>query len=186
MVPFFKEGIDRGEKAFYVSECEMRTHLLQTLSLAGIDVSLAEKRGLLETKKWEEIYIREGRFDQDAMLVLIQDVLSQGREQGSALTRFVARMEWVIKYGMGLNELLEYEARLNQILPKFPDPVICVYDLAKFTAGSVMDILRTHPMVIIGGLMAENPFFVAPDLFLQELSERGAYTRQKTAPSGRA
>jgi hypothetical protein len=87
---------------------------------------------------------------------------------------------------MGLNELLEYEARLNQILPKFPDPVICVYDLAKFTAGPVMDILRTHPMVIIGGLMAENPFFVAPDLFLQELSERGAYTRQKTAPSGRA
>jgi hypothetical protein len=38
-----------------------------------------------------------------------------------------------------------------------------------------MDILRTHPMVIIGGLLQKNPFFVSPDVFLLELRERGAY-----------
>ena len=36
-----------------------------------------------------------------------------------------------------------------------------------------MDILRTHPMVIIGGILQENPFFVPPDEFLRELRERG-------------
>lgn len=35
-----------------------------------------------------------------------------------------------------------------------------------------MDILRTHPMVIIGGILQENPFFVPPDEFLRELEER--------------
>ena len=35
-----------------------------------------------------------------------------------------------------------------------------------------MDILRTHPMVIIGGILQENPFFVPPDEFLRELRER--------------
>ena len=35
-----------------------------------------------------------------------------------------------------------------------------------------MDILRTHPMVIIGGILQENPFFVPPDEFLGELRER--------------
>lgn len=35
-----------------------------------------------------------------------------------------------------------------------------------------MDILRTHPMVIIGGVLQENPFFVAPAEFLRELHER--------------
>ena len=35
-----------------------------------------------------------------------------------------------------------------------------------------MDILRTHPMVIIGGIVQENPFFVPPDEFLCELRER--------------
>jgi hypothetical protein len=35
-----------------------------------------------------------------------------------------------------------------------------------------MDVLRTHPMVIIGGLLQENPFFVPPDEFLRELRGR--------------
>ena len=37
-----------------------------------------------------------------------------------------------------------------------------------------MDIMRTHPMVIIGGIIHENPFFVPPDAMLKELQERTA------------
>jgi hypothetical protein len=32
--------------------------------------------------------------------------------------------------------------------------------------------LRTHPTVLIGGILHENPFFVPPDDFLRELRER--------------
>jgi hypothetical protein len=44
-----------------------------------------------------------------------------------------------------------------------------------------MDILRTHPMVILGGVLQRNPFFVPPAEFLAELRERGAYRSRKTA-----
>jgi hypothetical protein len=44
-----------------------------------------------------------------------------------------------------------------------------------------MDILRTHPMVIVGGVLQRNPFFVPPAEFLAELRERGAYRSRKTA-----
>jgi hypothetical protein len=176
IVPFLKEGIDRGEKVFCALDTKMRTHLLRKLSLAGVEVKSAAKRGQLEVKQCKKTYVRDGRFNQEAMLALIQDVLSQGREQGFALTRFVARMECVMVGRVGINELVEYEARLNQVLPKFRDPVVCVYNLTKFNAGVVLDILRTHPVVIIGDLVAENPFFVPPDVLLQELSERGAYS----------
>jgi hypothetical protein len=37
-----------------------------------------------------------------------------------------------------------------------------------------MDILRTHPMAIVGGVLRENPFFVPPDELLGELRQRGA------------
>lgn len=40
-----------------------------------------------------------------------------------------------------------------------------------------MDILRTHPMVIIGGVLQQNPFFVPPDRFLQELRARAVRPR---------
>jgi hypothetical protein len=35
-----------------------------------------------------------------------------------------------------------------------------------------MDVLRTHPMVIIGGILQDNPFFVPPEEMLQEIQER--------------
>jgi hypothetical protein len=58
------------------------------------------------------------------------------------------------------------------VFPKYKDPVICNYDLSKFSASFVMDIMRIHPVVIIGSILRENPFFVPPDQFLLELRER--------------
>ena len=40
-----------------------------------------------------------------------------------------------------------------------------------------MDILRTHPMVIIGGVLRENPFYVPPDEFLKEFRARTSNDR---------
>ena len=37
-----------------------------------------------------------------------------------------------------------------------------------------MDIMRTHPMVIIGGMLHRNPFFVSPEQFVPEFRERRA------------
>jgi hypothetical protein len=70
--------------------------------------------------------------------------------------------------------LLEYEARLNGVLSKHNGPVICNYDLSKVGASVAIDIMRTHPLVIIGGLLRENPFFVPPDQFLEEMRRRRA------------
>ena len=42
-------------------------------------------------------------------------------------------------------------------------------------ASVVMDILRTHPSVIVGGILQENPFFVPPDELLRELRRAQTY-----------
>jgi hypothetical protein len=116
--------------------------------------------------------LRGDCFDQDAMLALVEEVLQSGAASGYSLTRLVAHMEWALLDKPGVDDLLEYETRLNYLLPKHDDPVICTYDLSKFGAGVVMDIMRTHPVVIIGGVLQENPFFVPPDQFLLEIRER--------------
>ena len=38
----------------------------------------------------------------------------------------------------------------------------------------VMNIMRTHPTVIIDGILQENPFFVPTDEVLNELKARDA------------
>jgi hypothetical protein len=46
--------------------------------------------------------------------------------------------------------------------------------LSKFGGDTVIDIMRTHPMVIIGGNLYENPFYVPPEEFLHEARDRRA------------
>ena len=169
---FIKEGIVRGEKAFHVVDPKRRAAHLQHLAAAGVDVDGAQKSGQLEVRGWEHAYLRDGHFDQNRMLSLIEEVLSAGQDQGYPLTRLVANMEWALEDRAGVNDIVEYETRLNYILPKYRDPVICTYDLAQFNASVVMDMLRTHPVVIIGGILQENPLYVAPDAFLREIEQR--------------
>lgn len=176
LLPFVKEGIEGGEKAFHIIDPDQKSDYLRRQEAGGIDVATARDSGQYELRGWHEAYLREGHFDQEAMLSLIEDVLMGGRETGYARTRLVAHMEWALEDRPGVNDLVEYESRLNHILPKYGDPVICAYDTTRFSGGVVMDILRTHPMVIVGGLLRENPFFVPPDEFLRELEERSGRT----------
>jgi len=81
-------------------------------------------------------------------------------------------MEWALVDLPGVEDLIEFETRVNYVVPKYDDTVICAYDLSKFGASVVMDALRTHPVVIVGGLLQENPFFVPPDQFLHEIREQ--------------
>jgi hypothetical protein len=121
--------------------------------------------------------LRDDRFDQDAMLALIEDVLQLGSAAGYPLTRFVSSAEWNLVDKASIDRWLEYETRVNYVVSQHNDPVICTYDLSKFSASTVMDVMRTHPVVIIGGVLQENPFFVPPDQLLLELRERPRSTR---------
>jgi len=169
---FIKDGFDRGDKAFHLVNPELREEHLKRLARAGINVQNAMDTGQLEVRPWQDAYLHGDHFDQNAMLALIEEVLQSADTAGYPLTRLVAHMEWALLDKPGVDNLVEYETRLNYVLPKYDDPVICTYDLSKFPASMVMDIMRTHPVVIIGGILQENPFFVPPDQFLLELRER--------------
>jgi hypothetical protein len=179
---FFKEGFDRGDKAFHIVDPELRDEHLKRLADVGIDVERAMGTGQLQVRAWQECQFRNDRFDQDAMLALIEDVLQSGAAAGYPITRFLGHMEWALADAPGLDELsfLEFEARVNYVSPKYADPLVCAYDLSKFSASLIVDVLRTHPLVLIGGLLQHNPFFVSPDQLLLELRER-ATARRTTA-----
>src|SRR6267143_1320908 len=176
---FIKDGFDRGDKAFHLVDPEQREEHLRRLAEAGINVHRAIDTGQLEVRRWQDAYLRGDHFDQNAMLALIEEVLQSADTAGYPLTRLVAHMEWALLDKPVVDNLVEYETRLNYVLPKYDDPVICTYDLSKFPASMVMDIMRTHPVVIIGGILQENPFFVPPDQFLLEL--RGRRSVRKSA-----
>ncbi len=83
-------------------------------------------------------------------------------------------MEWAADGRSHVDDLIEFESRVNDVWRRHDDAVICTYDLAKIAGNTVIDIMRTHPMIIIGGILQHNPFFVPPEEFLREVRERRA------------
>lgn len=123
LLPFIKEGFGRGEKAFHIVKEDHHPEHRATLARAGITVAEAESSGQFVLRRWEDAYLRDGHFDQTQMLALIEEVLQSGKTEGYPLTRLVANMEWALEDRPGVNDIVEYETRLNFILPKYDDAV---------------------------------------------------------------
>jgi MEDS: MEthanogen/methylotroph, DcmR Sensory domain len=124
LMPFVAEGIRRGDNAYHIVDPALRSDHRRRLAEAGINVPGAEKTGQLQIKEWQDAYLREGHFDQERMLALIEEVLESGHARGTGLTRLVAHMEWALTDFPGVSDLVRYETRLNYLLPKYRDPVI--------------------------------------------------------------
>jgi hypothetical protein len=170
--PFISDGFRKGDRAFHIIDGMERQEHLRRLEELGIDVEATGRAGQLEVRGWEAAHLRPGWFDQHAMLSLVEEVLAESRSRGFPFTRWVANMGWALGEWRGVGDLVEYCTRLNYLVPKHEATVVCTYDLARFSASSVIDVLRTHPVAIIGGVVHENPFFVPPDELLVELEER--------------
>ncbi len=172
LLPFITEGFERGEKAVHVVDPDRRADHLSRLASVGIDPAAAQHTQQLALLQWHDAHLQDGVFDQGRTLRLMADIRQRSVEQGFPNTRFVTQMEWAVESGTPIDALLEYEARAN--LQPLQTPVVCAYDLTRFRGDTVVDIMRTHPMIIVGGMLQENPFFVPPDQFLRELHERAA------------
>ena len=169
---FIKDGFTKGEKAFHLVDPKRREDHLRRLAGAGIDVDEVTASGQLEVHPWEDGPLHGEQFDQDRWLAGFEEVLRSGPAAGYAKTRFLAQMEWALVDMPGIDDMIEFETRVNYVVPKYDHPVICSYDLSKFGASTVIYALRTHPVVIIGGLLQENPFYVDPDELLIELRQQ--------------
>jgi hypothetical protein len=170
LLPLIQEGIDRGEAAFHVIDPARRVDHLERLSRGGVDVDGLESSQQLEVRSWQETYLVDGHFDPDRMLKLLGEVLSK-RPSG---VRLVADMSWAIGRGPDVGALVEYEARFNETMPRYGDTVICTYDSARFAAATMLDILRAHPVVILGGYPQENGLYTSPAVLINELKTRAA------------
>jgi len=123
LMPFITEGFEHGDRAFHIVDPNHRPEHMERLREGGIDVDAAEQRGQLTVLRWQDAYLRGGHFDQNAMLALIEEVLTAGKEEGYDLTRLVANMEWALEDRPGVEDIVEYETRLNYVLPKYDDAV---------------------------------------------------------------
>jgi len=169
LLPFIKHGFECGDKAVHIVNAQQRPDHLQRLREAGIDPAASQVKGQLEVLANTEVYLRDGQFDQERMLRVFEQLASGNAKGGFPLSRIICQMDWVSDRGSYVNDIVAFESRVNRVWRCHDDAVVCVYDLRKFSGDTVIAVMRTHPMIIIGGILHQNPFFVPPDEFLAEI-----------------
>ena len=174
LLPFIKDGFECGHKAIHVLNPDQREDHLQRLDHAGIDPAAAQQNGQLEVRVNTEVYLPDGHFDQDRMIAVFEQLASGNVKGPFPLSRIYCRMDWVVKDQSHVDDVIEFESRVNDVWRRNEDAVICTYHLGQFRGEEVIDIMRTHPMVVIGGIVQQNPFYIPPDEFLRDFRQRRA------------
>ena len=116
------------------------------------------------------------------MIDALQQILRETQGAGYRRLRTAGDMRWAAGSLVNTDALLEYEARVNEMTPKHDCTFLCIYDLSKISGQAVMDILSTHPMVLMGDRVYENPYYVEPATFLEKLRRRGKMARIARTP----
>jgi hypothetical protein len=101
------------------------------------------------------------------MMAFWEDVVGTAMNGGRFdFARSVGEMTWSLGDIPGVDELVGYESKLNSFMPRYPQVILCLYDLDRFGGGIMVDMLKTHPKVLLGGMVLDNPNYLSPDEFL--------------------
>jgi hypothetical protein len=72
-------------------------------------------------------------------------------------------MTWAVTEVIGAANLISYESELNRFVIRYPQVLLCLYDLDQFSGNLLLDIMKTHPKVLMGCTVLENLYYVQPD-----------------------
>jgi hypothetical protein len=164
--PFLIEGMRRGEKAVYIVDPDHRDDHEARLGAA------APAADLLEVATWNDAHLKGGSFDQNRMMAALEDMIRDHAASGRPPMRLVGQMGWVLAAPPGIEQLVAYEASVNEVLNRGKTPTVCVYDVRRLSGSLVMDLLRAHPLTVMNGVVHENPFYTPALEMLRELHQR--------------
>ena len=168
--PFFMEGMQRGEKAVYIVDPARRD--AHEARLTASSHAHAHTPELLEVTTWNEAHLKGGSFDQDRMMSSLDELIRTHAATGRPPMRLVGQMGWIFSSPPGIEQLVAYEASVNDVLSRGKTPTVCVYDVRRLSGSLMMDLLRAHPLTVMNGVLHENPFYTPAGRLLRELESR--------------
>jgi hypothetical protein len=158
-------GLTAGDKCICVVDSAYTAKRLE--SLRGTCGGPGPVDGQLDIHLPESTYLAGGEFTPSDMLTFWTESLVKAEIEGFTFCRLVGEMTWALRDAPGVEHLVGYESELNRVTSSCPVIVLCLYDLDLFSGEVVVNIVKTHPQVLVQGILVENPYYVGPDEFLR-------------------
>jgi hypothetical protein len=166
LIPFLVEGLKAGDKCTCVVDSCTPDEVLAAMS-EHVEVDSYVSVSQLEVLDSYGTYLAEGGFLPERMLKFWEAKARQSpRPAGPGFARNIGDMSWAHRDESVVSVLMAYESELNRIMSNFPQVNLCLYDLTRCSGDLIMDVLKTHPKALLGGMVIDNPYYLDPDEFL--------------------
>jgi hypothetical protein len=175
LVSFLQAGLASGDKCICVIDGTAPGQILSTLGPGGEAAALAAGKQL-EVIGASEMYLRSGHFSAGEVIgawkAAISDAMYAGQFDVVRAVETWSRRDVV----PDMSELLMLESEMNRLLPLYPQVVMCLYDIDQFGSGALVNLVMTHPRMLMGGMVIENPYYLTPDEVLAKAVRRDTGT----------
>jgi hypothetical protein len=157
---YLSDGLRAGERVFYVaSSADALNRFNRVLKEAGINVEAMLKRGALVQATHADAHLVDNRFDSERMLRLLNDAVEAALNDRFTGLRTCGDMSWLLQEPEGAEQVLEYEALLNEFFQGVRAAGMCQYDRQRLAPHLVDHALATHSSVVIDRHHTINPFY---------------------------
>jgi DcmR-like sensory protein len=162
LFPFLEAGLLAGDKCICVVDATEPSLVIDQLS-ANVDARTRADAKQLDVMRAADLYLRSGSFSAAEVISLWKSAMSEVMyDNRFDVVRAVET--WSMQdVQPDLQELYRLESEMNRFLPLYPQVILCLYDVEQFGGGIVVNLLRTHPKVLLGGMVVENPYFQMPE-----------------------
>jgi DNA-binding CsgD family transcriptional regulator len=161
LFPFLREGIREGDKCLCLIDDAEPTAVRDQVEQKWNDHG-APRSEQLDVDRASDVYLRAGRFSVDHMVSFLSGSLSRATESDFPRLRAAGEMSWVLPQPGGAEDFFVYESAVNKIVEDKPAVFMCMYDLQRFGVRMLVDVLKTHPKVLLDSTVLENPNFLTP------------------------
>lgn len=164
---YLEQGLKDGDKLLYIHSEQTEEEFLHKFDQRCPHcMANANKDSLIDIKPAKDLYYPQNIFDPNYMDIAVENYYSYTQKEGNANLRTIAEMAWAINMIKGVEHLFVYESRLNYFVEKKNIMCLCLYNITKLNGEAIMNVLKTHPYTINGGIITQNPYYIHPDVWL--------------------
>ena len=168
VLPFLETGLRSGDKCLCIVDSVEPAQII-----AKLDPELEPRQradvNQLVVMRASHVFCRSGRFSANETIgfwkVAVSEAMYDSRFEMVRAIDTWCQSDVVVDP----EEHLLLESEMNRILPLYKQVVLCLYDLEQFGGALIFNLLRTHPMLLLGGLLLENPYYQTPDEVMAEI-----------------
>jgi hypothetical protein len=164
-------GLTSSEKCLFAGAPASVQEMQQALGKSGIDVAGAQDAGQLVFVSDRDDLLVGKRFDPYHLLSTHQTFIAQALRGGWKAVRISMDMTWLTNEIATPEQVLKYEAASDAVFTFQNAPIIALmhYDYSKLPGQLVVEMLKLHPIAVVGKFIKRNPYYLNSEQYLLKI-----------------